>query len=92
MLFVHFGEAEKLYCLPWLKALRARGVNAEVYPDSAKMKKQMSYADSKHIPYVAIVGETEMAAGKVMLKDMATGQQSLVDLDELLAEIASPTP
>ena len=92
VLFVHFGEAEKLYCLLWLKALRARGVNAEVYPDSAKMKKQMSYADSKHIPYVAIVGETEMAAGKVMLKDMATGQQSLVDLDELLAEIASPTP
>ena len=92
VLFVHFGEAEKLYCLPWLKALRAQGVNAEVYPDNAKMKKQMSYADSKHIPYVAIVGETEMAAGKVMLKDMATGQQSLVGLDELLAEIASPTP
>ena len=87
VLFVHFGEAERLYCLPWLKALRANGVNAEVYPDCAKMKKQMSYADNKHIPYVAIVGETEMAADKVMLKDMATGEQQLAGLEEVMETI-----
>ena len=87
VLFVHFGEAERLYCLPWLKALRANGVNAEVYPDCAKMKKQMSYADSKHIPYVAIVGETEMAADKVMLKDMATGEQQLAGLEEVMEQV-----
>lgn len=88
VLFVHFGEQEKLYCLPWLKALRAKGINAEVYPDTAKMKKQMSYADSKHIPFVAIVGETEMEAGKVMLKNMASGEQTLADVEEVARRVA----
>ncbi|NDV46836.1 histidine--tRNA ligase [Paludibacter sp. 221] len=88
VLFVHFGENEKLYCLPWLKELRAKGINAEVYPDNAKMKKQMSYADSKKIPFVAIVGETEMNENKVMLKDMKTGEQNLISLAELLSILA----
>ncbi|MDR0812146.1 MAG: histidine--tRNA ligase [Paludibacter sp.] len=82
ILFVHFGEKEKLYSLAWLKELRASGVNAEIYPDNAKMKKQMNYADAQKIPFVAIVGETEMNSNKVMLKDMLTGEQKLVDKNE----------
>ncbi len=84
LLFVSFGEKEINFCLPWLNVLRNSGVNAEVYPEPAKMKKQMSYADNKGIPYVAIVGETEMEVQKVMLKDMKTGEQSLKTLDELI--------
>ncbi len=87
ILFVSFGEKELNYCLPWLLALRRVGVNAEIYPEPAKMKKQMSYADNKKIPFVAIVGETEMEAHKVMLKDMKTGTQSLKSLDELISEL-----
>ncbi len=89
VLFVGFGKAELLYSLPWLKALREQGVNAEVYPDEAKMKKQMTYADSKQIPYVAIVGDTEMAENKVMLKDMASGEQRLLTLEEVIAQVAN---
>lgn len=84
LLFVSFGEKEINFCLPWLNVLRNSGVNAEIYPEPAKMKKQMSYADNKGIPYVAIVGETEMEVQKVMLKDMKTGEQSLKTLDELI--------
>jgi histidyl-tRNA synthetase len=64
--------------------LRSKGVNAEIYPEPAKMKKQMSYADNKRIPFVAIVGETEMKENKVMLKNMKTGEQSLTTLEELV--------
>ena len=85
ILFVSFGEKELAYCLPWANELRSRGINVEIYPDPAKMKKQMSYADSKGIPFVAIVGETEMLANKVMLKDMKTGEQKLVGLEEIIA-------
>jgi histidyl-tRNA synthetase len=87
ILFVSFGDKELMYCLPWLSALRAKGVNAEIYPEPTKMKKQMSYADNKRIPYVAIVGETEMNDSKVMLKNMKTGEQGLVSLDELIVKI-----
>jgi len=83
ILFVSFGEKELMYSLPWLKSLRIKGVNAEIYPEPAKMKKQMSYADNKKIPFVAIVGETEMNEGKVMLKNMKSGEQSLVSMVEL---------
>jgi len=83
ILFVSFGEKELMYSLPWLNNLRARGVNAEIYPEPAKMKKQMSYADNKKIPYVAIVGETEMSEGKVMLKNMKTGEQILATPEEV---------
>jgi histidyl-tRNA synthetase len=82
-LFVSFGEKELMYCLTWLSALRAKGVNSEIYPEPAKMKKQMSYADNKRIPFVAIVGETEMNEGKVMLKNMKSGEQTLVSTEEL---------
>ena len=84
ILFVSFGENELKYCLPWLKEMRKNGINSEIYPEPAKMKKQMTYADNKGIPYVAIVGENEMNEGKVMLKNMITGEQAVKDLDELL--------
>ncbi|MBR6590505.1 MAG: histidine--tRNA ligase [Bacteroidaceae bacterium] len=84
VLFVNFGAAEMAYCLPVLARLRVAGVSAEIYPDSSKMKKQMAYANAKEVPFVAIVGENEMAEGKVMLKNMATGEQSLLTVDELV--------
>ena len=87
ILFVSFGEKELMYSLPWLRSLRAEGVNAEIYPESAKMKKQMSYADNKKIPFVAIVGETEMNEGKVMLKNMKSGEQILSTLEEVIEMI-----
>ena len=87
LLFVNFGEAEAAYVLPILSKVRAAGIRAEVYPDSTKMKKQMSYANSKAIPFVAIVGETEMNEGKVMLKNMTTGEQALITPDELVKAI-----
>jgi histidyl-tRNA synthetase len=83
MLFATFGEQELLYALRWAKALREKGISVEVYPEPTKMKKQMGYADSKKIPYVAIVGGDEMAAGKVMLKNMQSGEQQLLSLDQL---------
>ena len=84
ILFVSFGDKELMYSLPMLNLLRNKGINAEIYPEAAKMKKQMSYADNKKIPFVAIVGETEMAENKVMLKNMKTGEQNLVSLNELI--------
>ena len=87
LLFVNFGEAEAAYVLPVLAQVRAAGIRAEIYPDTAKMKKQMSYANAKMVPFVAIVGENEMKEGKVMLKNMTSGEQSLVTPDELVAAI-----
>lgn len=87
LLFVNFGEAEAAYVLPVLAQVRAAGIRAEIYPDAAKMKKQMSYANAKMVPFVAIVGENEMKEGKVMLKNMASGEQSLVTPEELVAAI-----
>lgn len=87
LLFVTFGEQELLYSLRWAKALREKGVRVEVYPEPTKMKKQISYADAKKIPYVAIVGGDEMSADKVMLKNMQTGAQQLVTLEDLLVEV-----
>jgi histidyl-tRNA synthetase len=89
ILFVSFGEKELMYCLPWLKTLRENGINCEIYPEPAKMKKQMSYADNKNIPFVAIVGENEMTENKVMLKNMKTGEQILCSPEELLNRIAT---
>ena len=84
LLFATFGEEELLYALKWAKALRAAGVSVEVYPEPTKMKKQMGYADSKNIPFVAIVGSDEMASGEVMLKNMLTGEQQKMNIDALL--------
>ena len=87
LLFVNFGEKEAAYCLPVLAQAREAGIRAELYPDSAKMKKQMSYANDKNIPFVVIVGENEMNEGKLTLKNMTTGEQLLVTPEELLAAI-----
>ena len=87
LLFVNFGEAEAAYVLLVLAQVRAVGIRAEIYPDAAKMKKQMSYANAKMVPFVAIVGENEMKEGKVMLKNMTSGEQSLVTPEELVAAI-----
>lgn len=82
LLFASFGEEEQVYALRLAKQLREQGLRVEVYPEPTKMKKQMGYADAKHIPYVAIIGSEEMAAGKMMLKTMATGEQRQVSLQE----------
>lgn len=83
LLFVNFGEREEAHILPLMAKMRAAGIRTELYPDSTKMKKQMAYADAKKIPYVAIVGENEINEGKITLKDMRTGGQSLLTPDEV---------
>ena len=88
VLFINFGEKETSYCLPIINKVRAQGIRAEIYPDSAKMKKQMSYANAKQIPFVVLAGESEMAAQKVTLKNMETGEQVLVSPDELIAKLS----
>ena len=87
VLFVNFGEKEADFCLDILTKVRAAGIRAEIYPDSAKMKKQMSYANAKQIPYVAIVGESELAENKVNLKNMVTGEQTLIDASSIIEYI-----
>ena len=89
LLFINFGEKETAYCLPIVSTAREQGIRTEIYPDAVKMKKQMSYANAKAIPFVALAGETEMAEGKITLKNMTTGEQSLVTPDELLKTIKS---
>ena len=87
VLFATFGDAELRYALGWAKELRAQGIAVEVYPEPTKMKKQMGYADDKHIPYVAIVGGNEMESNTVMLKEMSSGKQELVGLDDLVKSL-----
>ena len=83
LLFLNFGQAEAACCLRLAATVRAAGIATEVYPDAAKMKKQMSYANALGVPYVALVGADEMAQGKVTLKNMATGEQRLLAPEEL---------
>ncbi|MCQ2218204.1 MAG: histidine--tRNA ligase [Paludibacteraceae bacterium] len=85
VIFVTFGQEELKYALNCLKTVRSAGLAAEVYPEPAKMKKQMGYADGKGIPFVAIIGETEMAENKVMLKNMQSGEQKLVSVEEMIS-------
>ena len=87
VLFINFGEKETVYCLPILSQVRQAGIRAEIYPDSTKMKKQMSYANAKQIPYVVLAGDNEMAAGKVTLKNMESGEQQLLTAEELINAI-----
>jgi histidyl-tRNA synthetase len=87
ILFINFGDKETAYCLPIVNKCRAAGIRTEMFPDSAKMKKQMNYANAKNIPFVVLAGENEINAGKVTLKNMTTGEQSLVDADELIAAV-----
>ena len=85
VMFVNFGEAESEACLRHLSRMRAAGIRAEIYPEAAKMKKQMGYADTQQIGFVALVGESEMAENKITLKNMNTGEQQCVTVEEAIA-------
>ena len=87
LLFINFGEQEAACAMAMLTKTRAADIRSEIYPDAAKMKKQMNYANAKNIPFVAIIGENEMNEGKALLKNMETGEQRLVSIEELIAEI-----
>lgn len=87
LLFINFGEREAAYCLPILAKARQAGIRCEIYPDQVKMKKQMQYANTKQIPFVALVGENEMNEGKVTLKNMETGEQQMLTPEELLQSL-----
>ena len=87
VLFINFGEKETAYCMPIAAQLRQAGIRTELYPDCVKMKKQMSYANAKQIPMVVLAGDNEINAGKVALKNMLTGEQSLVSVEELINAI-----
>ena len=87
ILFINFGEKEADYCLPIIQQVRTAGLSAEIYPDSAKMKKQMSYANAKQIPFVALAGDDEMQSGKITLKNMTTGEQTLLTPQQLIESI-----
>ena len=87
VLFVNFGEKETEYCLPVASDLRKTGIRVEIYPDNAKMKKQMSYANAKNIPFVVMAGESEMEQGRFNLKNMKTGEQALLLPEELISAL-----
>ena len=87
ILFINFGEQETAYCLPIINKVRARGIRAEIYPDASKMKRQMSYANAKQIPFVALAGENEIQAGQITLKNMETGEQQMLTPDELVDKL-----
>ena len=87
VLFINFGEKEIAYCLPFIAEIRKSGIRAEIFPDKAKMKRQMNYANAKNIPYVVFAGEDEIEKGKLMLKDMQSGEQKLVTAKELIASV-----
>ena len=84
LLFVTFGQAEQQWCLPVVAKMRAAGICCELYPEPAKMKKQMSYANGRNIPFVAVVGENEVNEGRLALKDMTTGEQQTLTPDEVV--------
>ena len=85
LLFVNFGEREVEACMEYAACLRSKGIRTEIYPEAAKMKKQMGYADDKKIPFVALVGEDEIASGKITVKNMATGEQQQLLPDEIIS-------
>ena len=87
VLFINFGEQETAYCLPIIYNVRARGIRAEIFPDSAKMKKQMAYANAKQIPFVALAGENEIKEGKLTLKNMSTGEQQMLTPEEVIEKL-----
>ena len=88
VIFLNFGEKEMEYCIPLLAQLRAAGISTEIYPDAVKFKKQMQYANDRNIPFVAIVGESEMAENVIMLKDMTTGNQEKVLINDIISKLA----
>ena len=89
LLFINFGDRETAYCLPAVAKAREAGIRTEIFPDSSKMKKQMSYANAKQIPFVALAGENEMTAGKLTLKNMLSGEQQLLDIEKIINIVKS---
>lgn len=89
LMFVNFGKDEEKYCLPLLSKIRKAGINSEIYPDQAKMKKQMTYANNKNIPFVVLVGANEMQSGKLTLKNMQSGEQDKLTIDEIIEKMGS---
>ena len=87
LLFINFGEKETAYCLPIASMARKAGIRTEIYPDKAKMKKQMGYANAKGIAFVALAGDDEISQSKITLKNMASGEQKLVSPEELVSEV-----
>ena len=87
LLFINFGERKAAHCLKLATACRRAGIATEVYPDSVKMKKQMAYANAQQVPFVALVGETEMNEGRIALKDMLSGEQSILSLEEVIERL-----
>lgn len=90
VMFVNFGAREAEQSMLYVKALREHGVPAQLYPDNAKMKKQMSAADSDNVPYVAFVGESELGKDAIVLKDMKSGEQTVVSLADLIGRLSCP--
>ena len=88
LLFINFGDKETAYCLPVVRACRAAGISTEMFPDKAKMKKQMSYANAKAIPFVVLAGDNEIAENKFTLKNMTSGEQHLVTTEELISIVS----
>jgi len=87
LLFINFGERETAYCMPIIRQARQSGIRTELFPDAAKMKKQMAYANAKQIPFVALAGDSEMAQQKVTLKNMTTGEQLLLTAEEMIEKM-----
>ncbi len=87
LLFTNFDAQAELYSLPLLQKARQAGINAELYPDAAKLKKQLDYADRKKIPFVVLIGSTEMETGELTLKNMITGEQQKVTAGQLLEQL-----
>lgn len=87
LLFVNFGEKEATHCLPLIQAVRKAGISSELYPENVKLKKQMSYADKLHIPFVVMIGEDEIKTGLFTMKNMKSGEQQKLDLEGIINEI-----
>lgn len=92
LLFINFGDKETSYVLPFVVKARQVNIRTEIFPDAAKMKKQMAYANAKHIPFVVLAGDNEIEQGKVTLKNMNTGEQILVSPDDLIEKVTSSNP
>ena len=88
IMFVNFGEKEEMHCLSLLAEIRKSEIRAELFPDKVKIKKQMNYANQKNVEYVALVGEDEMKNGLITLKNMKTGDQELITLEELIEKLS----
>jgi histidyl-tRNA synthetase len=89
VLFINFGDQEAMHVMELLQKLRAAGINSEMYPEPAKMKKQMKYANDRNIPFVALVGENEIASNTIQIKNMETGEQESVSVEDVIQKMGA---